>query len=171
MAQKSKLRPIETCPNGHFYNANSYGDTCPVCDAKLDEDSRKTPEELAEELALEKEDWVCGWLVCVSGVNKGRSYEIRAGKNPIGSDITMRIRVLGDPQIERRNHGVIAYDAQKVQTNILAGDSNGLVYVEGRAIFNPTNLTSYDRLQIGDSHFIFVTLCNENFDWGKEAGN
>jgi len=165
MAQNKKLRPIETCPNGHFYNANSYGVTCPVCNAKLDEDARKTPEEQAEELTLEKDDWVCGWLVCASGVNKGRSYEIRAGINPIGSDINMHIRVLGDPRIEKRNHGVIAYDSQKAQTTILPGNSNGLVYVEGKAIFDPINLTSYDRIQIGDSQFVFVALCNENFSW------
>ena len=167
MAQKNKLRPIETCPNGHFYNANSYGDTCPVCNARIDEDSRKTAEELSEELTLEKEDWVSGWLICINGVNKGRSYEVRTGINAIGSDITMRIRILGDPQIERCNHGVIAYDPKKVQTNILLGDSNGLVYLDGKAVFNPIELTSYDRIQIGDSEFIFVAFCNENFDWDK----
>jgi len=102
MASNSKFRPIETCPNGHFYNANSYGDTCPVCNAKLNEDSRKTRDELVEELTLKHEDWVCGWLICTDGVNKGRSYEVRGGMNPIGSDITMRIRILGDPGVGSR---------------------------------------------------------------------
>lgn len=168
MNSKIKLRPVEICPNGHHYNAISYGDTCPNCGEKIDAESRKTPEELVKELTLKSEEWVCGWLVCIKGVNKGRSYEIRAGKNPIGSDITMPIRILCDPHINKGNHGVVVYDAHKVQTILLPGDSRGLVYVEDNAIFGPTELDSHDRIQIGDSVFIFVPLCNDKFDWNKE---
>jgi len=169
VVSRAKLRPIELCPNGHHYNATQYGDTCPVCGAKLDEDSRKTQEELEKELTLESEEWVCAWLVCISGLNKGRSYVIRSGKNPIGRDISMSIRVLGDPNIEPKNHGIIIYESKKMEATLLPGDSKGLVYVEGDVIFKPTTLTSFDEIQIGDSVFRYVAFCGERFSWGKSS--
>ena len=168
MPPQIKLRPIETCPNGHHFNTNAHGDTCPVCGAKVDTHSRKTQEELEKELTLKRDDWVCGWLVCTRGVNWGRSYEIKAEKNPIGSAHDMAIRVLGDPDIDKRNHGIIVYEPEDSVTTLLPGDSKGLVYKNGKVIFIPEKLQSLDRIDIGSSQFIYIALCSEQFDWKKE---
>ena len=164
-----KLRPIETCPNGHHFNTNTHGDTCPICGAKVDAQSRKTQEELVKELTLKRSDWVCGWLVCTRGVNFGRSYEIKAEKNPIGSDHDMSIRILGDPDIGKRNHGIIVHEPGDSVTTLLPGDSKGLVYKGGKALFVPDKLNSLDRIDIGSSQFIYIALCEEEqFNWKKE---
>jgi len=169
MSPEIKLRPIETCPNGHHFNTTAHGDTCPICGAKVDTAAKKTPEELAKELTLKEEDWVCGWLVCTRGVNKGRSYEIKAEKNSIGSDHDMAIRVLGDPGIDKRNHGIIVYEPETLITTLLPGDSKGLVYKENTPIFAPDTLNPYEEIKIGNSTFRFIPLCRMGlFDWNNE---
>jgi hypothetical protein len=76
--QKRKLKPIEICPNGHYYNSSRTGDICAVCGAKLDppEPEELTPEEIAELTYIAEKNWVCGWLVCIRGPNKGHGYII-----------------------------------------------------------------------------------------------
>ena len=169
MSPVIKLRPIEVCPNGHHFNTNTHGETCPICGAKVDLASRKTHEELVKELTLKVEDWVCGWLVCTDGVNKGRSYEIKAEKNPIGTDHDMSIRVLGDPKIDKRNHGIIVYEPARLKTSLLPGDSKGLVYKGGEPLFSYEELEPFEEIKIGASTFLFVPLCREGrFEWNTE---
>ena len=48
------------------------------------------------------------------------------------------------------------------------GQSNGLVYVNNEALYDTRELRAYDMIEIGESKFVFVNLCGENFDWNKE---
>ena len=79
MQTESQLKPIETCPKGHRYNTIKYGDTCPVCGSKI-ANAPKTEDEWKKEIELPPEQWACGMLVCIKGLNKGRGYLIHEAK-------------------------------------------------------------------------------------------
>ena len=90
------LKPIEQCPDGHYYNTIRTGDICAVCGKKLDPPPPDESETKNEQDLLDEKSWVCGWLVCIKGINKGRPYIIKDGKNFIGSTSDMDIQILGD---------------------------------------------------------------------------
>ncbi len=92
-------------------------------------------------------------------------YEIKSGKNFMGRADDMDIQVLGDNKISRRNHGVIVFDPKKKETVLLPGESNGIVYHNDAAVYTPTVLNPYDVIEMGDSKFVFVPFCGENFMW------
>ena len=93
------------------------------------------------------------------------------GKNFVGRGDDMDIQILGDNEINRRNHAVIVYDQKKRNTVILPGDSAGLAYLRGEAVYVPAQLNPYDTIEMGKSRFIFVPLCGQNFEWNDTEGN
>lgn len=100
----------------------------------------------------------------------GMDYKIHDGKNFVGRGDDMDIQILGDNEINRRNHTVIVYDRKKRNTVILPGDSAGLAYLNGEAVYVPTDLKPYDTIELGKSRFIFVPLCGDNFEWNSMEG-
>ncbi len=128
-------------------------------------DGGKNDEEIEALLLAQEISPVCGWIVCISGPRQGKGYEIKSGKNFVGRADDMDIQILGDNKISRRNHGVIVFDPKKKETVLLPGDSNGLVYHNDAAVYTPTVLNSYDVIEMGDSKFVFVPFCGENFMW------
>ncbi len=48
---------------------------------------------------------------------------------------------------------------------ILPGDSNGLVYLNGEAVYLPQQLNAYDVIEMGESQFLFVPFCGEHYMW------
>jgi len=111
---------------------------------------------------------VCGWLVCIEGARAGKDYKIRDGKNFIGRADDMDIQILGDNQIVRRNHAVIAYDKKKRESVMLPGDSNGIAYVNDTACYVPVQLEAYNIIEMGESKFLFVPFCGDNFSWWND---
>ena len=165
---------LERCPNGHVYNARRYGKICPYCNMKLageDEEKKPVGFEPPVERLEEEEEPVCGWLVCIQGARVGKDYRIHNGKNFVGRGDDMDIQILGDNEINRRNHAVIVYDQKKRNTVILPGDSAGLAYLRGEAVYVPAQLNPYDTIEMGKSRFIFVPLCGQNFEWNDTEGN
>jgi hypothetical protein len=106
--------------------------------------------------------------VCISGPRQGKDYKVKSGKNFVGRADDMDIQILGDNKISRRNHGVIVFDPKKKETVLLPGDSNGLVYHNEAAVYIPTVLGAYDVIEMGDSKFVFVPFCGENFMWEEK---
>ena len=156
------------CPNGHVYNGRRYGKVCQYCSMKLETengDCKPAGFEPPVEILEEELEPVCCWLVCISGARVGMDYKIHKGKNFVGRGDEMDIRILGDNEINRRNHAVIVYDHKKRKTVVLPGDASGLVYLGGDAVYVPTDLKPYDVIEMGNSRFIFVPLCGDNFEW------
>mgnify|MGYP000520382367 CR=1 FL=1 len=87
------------------------------------------------------------------------------GKIFVGRADDMDIQILGDNKIARRNHAVIVFDAKKRENMILPGDSNGLVYLNGEAVYLPQPLSAYDVIEMGESTFLFVPFCGEHYMW------
>lgn len=160
------------CQNGHMFSKKRYGTVCPFCNIETATPEKKEVQsEVDIEEALFHEDIkpVCGWIVCVSGPRQGKDYKVVSGKNFIGRADDMNIQILGDNEISRRNHAVIVFDPKKKETVLLPGDSNGLVYLNENAVYVPTPLSPYDKVEMGNSVFVFVPFCGNNFMWGDES--
>ncbi len=160
------------CQNGHMFSKKRYGTVCPFCNIETATPEKKEVQsEVDIEEALFHEDIkpVCGWIVCVSGPRQGKDYKVVSGKNFIGRADDMNIQILGDNEISRRNHAVIVFDPKKKETVLLPGDSNGLVYLNENAVYVPTPLSPYDKVEMGNSVFVFVPFCGNNFMWGNES--
>ena len=112
---------------------------------------------------------VCGWIVCIDGPRQGKDYQVVQGKNFVGRADDMDIQILGDNEISRRNHAVIVFDPKKRETVLLPGDANGIVYLNGNALYAPTPLNPYDEIELGKSKFLFVPFCGDHFMWGQKT--
>ena len=149
------------CQNGHLFSSRRYGTVCPYCNietaTKEKKSVEKSQEEIEDILFLEEENPVYAFRT------------IRAifaeGKNFVGRADDMDIQILGDNKIARRNHAVIVFDAKKRENMILPGDSNGLVYLNGEAVYLPQPLSAYDVIEMGESTFLFVPFCGEHYMW------
>lgn len=165
---------LSRCNSGHVFSSRRYGNICPYCNTTVKEsqngnsaqhENSNFDDDLAYTGELEVVDPVVGWLVCISGPQKGRDYRIMAEKNFVGRAEDMHIQILGDNKIARRNHAIIVYDPLKRNTLILPGDSSGLAYRNGEAVYIPTEMSQYDTIQLGNSKFLFMPLCGEHFEW------
>lgn len=158
------------CPSGHLYNALRYGKICPYCKMQLqDEAGVKKPEGFEPPIELLEEEIkpVCGWMVCIAGARVGMDYKIHSGKNFIGRGDDMDIQIIGDNEINRKNHAIIVYDPKNRKTMLLPGDSEGLVYLNDDAVYTPTLVKPYQTIELGKSRFIFIPLCGDNFEWNE----
>ena len=168
---------LNRCKNGHLYSEKKNGKICPFCNLSAEQDNTLTEDALGQDAYLddlEAENPVVGWLVCTKGAAKGKDYRIMPEKNFLGRSPDMDIRVLGDNEIDLRNHAVILYDPEKNHTLVLPGESRRLVHklddTDSWELVNESkSLQNGDRLKIGNSEFMFVALCGDNegfkFDW------
>jgi len=161
--------PLGKCANKHTYNQDKYGDTCPICGlvSRKAKEEGKTKEEIEAMLKLPEEKYVCAWLVCIEGINKGRSYPIHPGKNFLGSGDDMDIQILGNDKVDRYRHATLAFDDKTLMTTIFPGESQGLVYLESAAVYGPKTLDAFAKIEIGNSILMFVPFCGEPFHWSR----
>ena len=110
-------------------------------------------------------DPVVGWLVGISGVHFGESFCIGAGMNSIGRSSDNRIVLSRDPSVSREKHALITYEPKHRRFYVKPGDSTGLTYVNDEYISETRMLSARDVIELGNSRFIFVPLCGEDFSW------
>jgi len=158
-----------------MFSVRRHGTVCPYCNLETNTQEKQetgiTEDDVEKLIGYEEADPVCGWLVCIKGPRQGKDYKIRDGKNFIGRADDMDIQILGDNEISRRNHAVIAFDKKTKETVLLPGDSNGIAYLSGNAAYLPTNLAAYNVIEMGQSTFLFIPFCGEHFMWGDEPGD
>lgn len=162
--------PLGECANKHMYNRDKYGDTCPICGlvSRKSKEDGKTKEEIEAMLKLPQDKYVCAWLVCTEGINKGRSYAIHPGKNFLGSGDDMDIQILGDDKVDRYRHAILAFDNKTQKTTLLPGESVGLVYLENAAVYSPQVLQTSAKIEIGESKLMFIPFCGDKFEWSAD---
>jgi hypothetical protein len=178
------------CKNGHFYDNDKHmscphcgvpninvGSTKPVSAKPGSVDTPTRPRDATQPPAQEPGatvglakkklgiDPVVGWLVCVSGPEKGRDYRIRSENNFIGRDRSMDICISGDSGISRSKHAAISYDPKYGKTRVLPGGGRGLTYCNEEVVDAPTQLNAFDKIEIGETTLIFVPFCGEQFKW------
>lgn len=110
-------------------------------------------------------DPVVGWLVCTDGKDKGRDYRVHTERNFIGRAPSQDICISGDDTISRERHAVLSYDPKKNEFWIQPGESTGLVYLNGDAVYVPQKLKCRDLIEIGQTRLCFMPFVNETFQW------
>ena len=113
-------------------------------------------------------DPVVGWLACVAGPSRGKSYTIRGGVNSIGRSERMDIVITGDLKISAENHAKISYSDKHNRFNLLPGEGRNIVYLNDEEVFTPMPLNAYDLIDFGETKLLFVPLCGERFTWKTE---
>lgn len=110
-------------------------------------------------------DPVVGWLVQVSGSNKGKAYDIHSERNTIGRSSAMHICIKGDVGISRDTNGVLSYNPRNRSFHIIPGEGKAIIYVNDQELLAPMELYAYDRIEISDTALLFIPLCGEKFCW------
>lgn len=113
-----------------------------------------------------KYDPVVGWLVCVEGPEKGKSYILHSGVNFVGRDDSNDISFPYEA-ISRRNHMKIAYDPKYISYRLIPGESHDIVYHNDEGLYEACSLEAYDRIELGELKLVFVPFCGEKFQWAK----
>ena len=113
-------------------------------------------------------DPVVGWLACVAGPSRGKSYTIRGGVNSIGRSERMDIVITGDLKISSENHAKISYSDKHNRFNLLPGEGRNIVYLNDEEVFTPMPLNAYDLIDFGETKLLFIPLCGERFTWKTE---
>lgn len=152
------------CPEGHFYDP-SKNESCPWCLM-----STTLPREVAtlrydagqEQTRVEP---VVGWLVCISGPDRGKDYRLHTEKNFLGRSPRMDVVIENDPHVSREKHGVVVYDPKKKVFWVLPGEAAGLVYLNGEMVNAPAPLARGDTIELGYTKLMLVPLCGDQFDW------
>lgn len=148
-----------------FGGANEVGATvAPAAYRRKEEedDAGKTVGVFQKSMKLEP---VVGWLVCIEGPDKGKDFRVYARNNTIGRSEKMDICIKGDATISRENHARLAYDEKHNNFHLIPAESTNNIYLNDEPVYIPTQLNAYDEIELGDSRFTFVPLCNEKFTW------
>lgn len=110
---------------------------------------------------------VTGWLVCMTGSERGRDYRLHSGKNFVGRSPSMDVVLVDDKKISREKHCSVIYDPIGGAFYIAAEGGN-LVYLNGQMLASIERLEEEDTITIGDTSFIFISFCRGERRWAEE---
>ncbi|MBQ8041113.1 MAG: FHA domain-containing protein [Lachnospiraceae bacterium] len=110
-------------------------------------------------------DPVVGWLICLTGSEKGRDYKVHSDNNYIGRSEKMDICIRGDETISRENHATITYDSRDRIFYFTPGEGRNIIRLNGKAVLTTSEIKANDKIELGKTELLFVPLCGENFDW------
>lgn len=108
---------------------------------------------------------VVGWLIGLNGTVRGSIFELRAGRNFIGRAPESEILLADDNAVSYSRHASVIYEPNTRTFIAQAGESNGLIYVNGEMVLNGAQLSAYDRITVGKTNLLFFPLCSEAFAW------
>jgi len=178
---------VVRCDAGHFYDDSRFA-TCPHCTAGMED--QKTVSGAAAHLKhqhdhvqkvisfgpvgqddnktvgiYKKRGWnpVTGWLVCISGPEKGRDYRLHSGRNFLGRAPSMDISITDDSQISRENHCSIVFEPKNREFLLVPGSAS--IYKNGSAVSEAVALVDGDTIGAGASEFVFIPFCEEGREW------
>jgi hypothetical protein len=165
-----EVRPMAgalTCPNGHPLDPT--WEVCPYCRAAAQQGvpvaqysapgatGGKTmainPEQLLHTQHVNKP--VVGWIVCMSGQQKGQDFRLHDGKNIIGTAADCDI-VIYDPYVGAR-HAVLLIESGDAHYVLQDLDSKNGSYVN-RVRVAKQDLVDNDELRLGQVEFRFKAL-------------
>ncbi len=162
--------PARTLPVNNAYGGQSVvadGKTLPpkgyaaAQQKRVDEDN-KTIGMMREKLGL---DPVVGWLVCVSGKQKGKDYRLKGQINTIGRSEKMDVCIKDDKTISNENHARLGYSEKNNRFMLIPAESKNIFYLNGEEVYAATPLNAYDVIDFGETKLLFIPLCCDRFDW------
>lgn len=104
-----------------------------------------------------------GWLVCVEGVQKGKTFVINLGRNFAGRSLDMDIILSDDETISREKHFSIVFDPKTIAFYLVSG--SGHTYVNGKVVSSQAEIFEGDKIKAGNSEYVFVPFCKEGREW------
>src|SRR5262245_28433933 len=111
-------------------------------------------------------DPVVGWLVILDGLGRGQFRPIRYGQNAVGRGQDLRISIdFGDSRISREPHAFVIYDEFQRKFFIRDNGKSNIIRLNGNAVLTHAELHDRDVISIGETSLLFVSLCDQNFDW------
>jgi hypothetical protein len=110
-------------------------------------------------------DPVAGWLVCVSGPDRGKDFRIKMEKNFIGRASNMDVCLAGDDAISRERHAIVVFEPKKLAFWLMPGDGAGLVYLNGDVVHTPQQLREHDSIELGKTKLVFIPFCGDRYQW------
>lgn len=174
---------MKQCSNGHFYDETRFSE-CPYCkggqnvgktvaSSSLDKthpvnagvpesDRGKTVGIIKKKIDI---DPAVGFIVCISGPQKGTDFKLRAGRNFIGRGSSMDVSLTDDDAVSRENHALVSYDVKHNTFTLSPGLGRGITYCNDAEVEAAVELHAYDIIEVGTSKLIFLPLCSEHFKW------
>lgn len=108
---------------------------------------------------------VVGWLVCIQGPYKGKSFTLKSGRNFIGRAANMDVVLPQDPGVSRIKHAAVIYEPHERQFLVAAGDSRELCYLNHKVVITGQPMEAYDVLELGSTSLMLIPCCGERFSW------
>ncbi len=108
---------------------------------------------------------VIGWLICIDGIHKGKSFDVKEGRNLIGRSMAMDISLSGNSKIQRERHAIVTYDPRSKTCFFQLEDSRELVYINDDLVLGPTKFNHNDVISMADEQFVFLKLTCDKVDW------
>ena len=110
---------------------------------------------------------VVGWVVCMTGTERGKDYRLHSEKNFVGRSTSMDVVLIDDKKIARDKHCSIQYDP-KGNMYYLSPENGNLTYMNDQMIDSPVPLKDGDKITIGETTLLFVPFCKEERVWESE---
>ena len=110
---------------------------------------------------------VTGWLVCMTGEERGKDYRLHMGKNFVGRSPSMDVVLVDDKKIAREKHCSVIYEP-KEDMFYVSSEGGNLVYLNDEMLQSLEKLEQDDRITIGDTTLIFVPFSRGKRKWEKE---
>jgi len=101
-----------------------------------------------------------GWLVCVSGGDPGKSFELSAGDNFVYKEKGNKISVSSKAKDNKRLLGLLCYQEESGEF-VIESHTNSECIVDGTQITNECILKSYSRIRWEQMEFVFVKFCQD----------
>lgn len=154
------------CDIGHIISIDKK--ECPYCKLipKNEEEMLQEDEVLKTKLlVINNIEPVVGWLVNIGGLEKGLDYRLKDGRNFIAKDKDADVCILGDDNIDEKNHFSISYNKKQRNFVITPGNSQNIIYVNKKALYETKQLENFSLIEVSDTKLVFVKFVGDNFSW------
>lgn len=176
---------IVQCRNKHYYDAEKYKE-CPHCGQTVNtgetiQDIKKKKSDLAQQYIKSfsqefseqirqpeqhnKEYFVAGWLICISGPDLGHCFNLFKGYNTVGQSYGNNICMEKDKKIDQDVHFSVIYDNRKNKFYLLPESHTLSTYLNGQKQKEASQIQSGNIIKAGESEFEFIAYCRENKKW------
>jgi hypothetical protein len=108
---------------------------------------------------------IVGYLICIEGMHKGKSFDVKEGRNFIGRSMAMDISLSGNSKIQRERHAIVTFDPRSKTCFFQPEESRDILYINDEPVFGPSKINHEDIIFMADEKFIFFKLTCDKIDW------